>query len=92
MFPDMYAYWDLLDTWRSFRSRINEIWDRLDRHRAKKGWQSLTSCSAAAMVDDGDRPEEKPRPPAGGKRSFQHKPGLVPILVALSSIAEWGEE
>lgn len=49
-----------------FRSLINQIWDSVDLYRASLRWQTTGGITTTAMVEDGDRPEEKPRPPAGG--------------------------
>ncbi len=78
MFPDHYWY----DAW-DFWSWLQDLRDRLDHRRASKsGWQTTGATNATAMAEDVDQPKEKPRPPAGGKISFQSKPELVPILAA----------
>lgn len=69
MWPDMYSYW--YDSWRSLRSWISEILDQVAYIRASRSWQAAGVINTTAMVEDGMRPEEKPRPPAGGKLSFQ---------------------
>ena len=88
MFPthEWYDMWDLYSWWQ-------DLWDRLDRKRtSRSSWQATGVTTATAMAEDVDQPKEKPRPPAGGKRSFRHKPELISILVALSSIAFKGEK
>ena len=60
------------DTWfwestSYLRSWINKIWDNVYLYRATLSWQTPDGLTTAAMVEDDDRPEEKPRPPSGGK-------------------------
>ena len=85
MWPDLYGYW--YDSWRRLRSWISQILDQVAYIRASRSWQAAGAINTTAMVEDGMRPEEKPRPPAGGKTKQPFKPELVPILAALSSIA-----
>ena len=66
MFPthEWYDMWDLYSWWQ-------DLWDRLDRKRtSKSSWQATGVTTATAMAEDVDRPKEKPRPPAGGKKIF----------------------
>lgn len=81
MWPDL--YWDWRDSWRRLRSWISQILDQVAYIRASRSWQAAGAINTTAMVEDGMRPEEKPRPPAGGQLSFQCKPELVHILAAL---------
>lgn len=63
----MYDYlsWDWRDTWRHLRSWISEILDRLVYIRASRSWQAAGVINATAIAEDGERPDEKPRPPCG---------------------------
>lgn len=61
-----WGYW--LDSWRSLRSWISEILDQVAYVRTSRSWQATGVNSTTAMVEDGERPTEKPRPPAGGNR------------------------
>ena len=69
MWPDL--YWDWRDSWRRLRSWISQILDQVAYIRASCSWQAAGAINTTAMVEDGMRPEEKPRPPAGGQLSFQ---------------------
>ena len=80
MFPDL--CWDFWHDWGRLRSWISEILDRVAYTRAFCSWQATGVIKDTAMSEDGERPEEKPRPPAGGKTKQPSKPELVPILVA----------
>lgn len=81
MFPSL--YWDWYDTLRFSRSWISEIWEQVAHIRASCSWQATGANTVTAMAEDGERPEEKPRPPTGGQLSFHSKPELVPILVVV---------
>ena len=85
MFPDL--YWDWYDEWRRLGAWMSDIMHRFAHNRTHSGWQATGAIKGTAMPEDGERPEEKPRPPAGGQSYPPSKPELVPILAALSSIA-----
>ncbi len=65
------SYWYWYDEMLSLRSWISEIWNKVDQCRMSRSWQVAGTSSITAMIEDGDRPEEKPRPPAGGHTSYQ---------------------
>jgi hypothetical protein len=48
------------------RSWVSEILDRFAYTRASRSWQTTGAITTTAMVEDGERPKEKPRPPSGG--------------------------
>lgn len=75
-----WSFW--LNEYGRLRSWISEILDKVAYIRASRSWQTAGATTTAAMVEDGERPNEKPRPPAGGHTLTTYKPGLVPILVA----------
>lgn len=70
MFSSSHYWWECVSY---FRSWINQIWDSVDLYRASLRWQTPEGLTTTATVEDGDRPEEKPRPPAGGQ-SFVTNP------------------
>lgn len=63
-------WWDYWDDWRHLRAWISEILDKVAHIRTSLSWQTTEVNEATAMAEDGERPEEKPRPPAGGQSSF----------------------
>ena len=75
--------WDWFDKLRGSLSWISEIQEMVAHIHSSRSWQATEGNNVTAMTEDGERPEEKPRPPAGGQISFQFKPELVPILVAV---------
>ncbi len=68
----MYDYldWRWYDGWRYLRSWISEIWDKVAHVRASLSWQTTEANNTTAMVEDGERPTEKPRPPYGAAMYF----------------------
>lgn len=69
MWPDLFSGW--YDCWRRLRSWISEILDKVAYVRASRSWQTAGAINVTAMTEDGQQPKEKPRPPAGGRQSFQ---------------------
>lgn len=68
MFPDVYSHWYF--NWGRLKSWISEILDMVAYVRASCSWQAVGAVNTTAMVEDELRPEEKPRPPAGGHLSY----------------------
>lgn len=82
MYPDV---WQMA---RYFRSWVDEIWGYVDQYRAFQCWQTPEGPTTAAMVEDGDRPEKKPRPPREVHFQNNPKPELVQILAAVGLVSQ----
>lgn len=65
MFPDL--CWDFWHDWGRLRSWISEILDKVAYIRASRSWQTAEAIKGTAMPEDGERPDGKPPPPAGGQ-------------------------
>lgn len=73
-------YWE--DMCRSLWSWTKEFLDIVAQSRIRLTMQGENGMSIAATMDDVERPEEKPRPPAGGNLVSTHKTGIVPTTSA----------
>ena len=60
------SYWDWYDDVRNLISWFREAAERVYQRHASRSWQASEVTKATAMAEDVDRPDEKPRPPAGG--------------------------
>ena len=61
---DWSKYWNY--GYGHLRSLVSEILDGDTHTRALSNRQTARAITTAAAVEDGERPKEKPRPPAGG--------------------------
>lgn len=73
-------YWQ--DMCRSLWSWMKEFLDIVAQSCIHLTMQGGNGLSVAATTDDVERPEEKPRPPTGGKSVSTHKTGIVPTTSA----------
>lgn len=60
------SLWGWCDHWRDLIGWFHEAMGQVYQRYASRSWQASKVTTATAMAEDIDRPDEKPRPPAGG--------------------------